>query len=256
MHGVVTAPAGTYFVELFSNSACDANPPGFGEGETYLDFASVTVTSGSASFSKTLGGLQLGDVVTATLTNTATADTSEFSNCATVDEAPPPGQEPWSASASDTDNIADATLDGYLDCGDGIQQIVFVGRHPDSLSGNTAHWSGVIDTSLAPAGCEFKIAITDQFSRPPITPTGIESVNDGPNPIVAAISSPRAGTTLLQYQLMPLRGLILSAKGVEASTSHRWDLDGPGRSLEVGRGRSSTCSPRTAAGPWGATRRL
>jgi hypothetical protein len=241
---------GDYFVEFFANASCDSE--GSGEGRSYLDFATVTVDSAVESFTKTLGGLQLGDVVTATLTNTATDDTSEFSNCATVDEAPPPGQEPWSASASDTDNIADATLDGYLDCGDGIQQIVFVGRHPDSLSGNTAHWSGVIDTSLAPAGCDFKIAITDQFSRPPITPTGIESVNDGPNPIVAAISSPRAGTTLLQYQLMPLRGLILSAKGVEASTSHRWDLDGPGSFARSGTGTFVDLQPPNGGWPVGS----
>ena len=80
-----------------------------------------------------MSGLSVGDVVTATLTRAfASADTSEFSNCVTVAQALPGGQEPWSASASDSDNIADATLDGYLDCDDGVLQVVFVGRRPDA----------------------------------------------------------------------------------------------------------------------------
>ena len=96
VHGTVTAADGTYSVEFFRNSECDSSESG--EGETYLDFDTVTVTGGSASFDKALLGIQLDDVVTATLTDTSTDDTSEFSNCVTVAEALPPGQEPWSAS--------------------------------------------------------------------------------------------------------------------------------------------------------------
>ena len=102
------------------------------------------------------------------------------------------------------------------------------------------------------SGLRLQGRVTDQFSRPPITPTGIESVNDGPNPIVAAISSPRAGRTFLQYELIPLRGLILSAKGVEASSSHRWDVDGPGTFARSGTGTIIDLQPPNGGWPAGS----
>jgi Right handed beta helix region len=246
---------GQYFVELFENAACDT-PGGSGEGETFLTFTTVTASGGTGgSFTASVSGLSVGDVVTATLTRASgPADTSEFSNCVTVEEAEtlPPGQESWSASGSDADNIADATLDGYIDCGDGLMQVVFVGRRPDSVSGNTAHWSGTIDTSLAPAGCEFKVAIMDQFTRPPITPTGTETVNNGPNPVVAAISSPRDGATILQYGLIPLRGLILNAEGVLAGSAHQWEVDGPGTFTRSGTGTIVDLQPPSGGWPAGS----
>lgn len=82
------APGATYFVELFSNAVCDG--PAGGEGRTYLDFVSVTLGSESStgSFSKPLEGIPNGTVLTATSTNSATGDTSEFSLCATVGRPP------------------------------------------------------------------------------------------------------------------------------------------------------------------------
>ena len=133
MNGTITGvPAGTYFVEFFSNSACDSCDSG--EGETYLDFATVTVSGRSAGFDKALVGLEHDDVVTATLDRTTTDDTSEFSNCVTVQEQQslPPDQEPLSATASD-DHPAAARLDGFLDCAGHPAQVIFVGRHPDSV---------------------------------------------------------------------------------------------------------------------------
>ncbi len=61
-----SVPDGSYFVEFFVNAACD--PSEEGEGESFVTFASVTASDGTASFSQTLGGLEVGDVITATLT--------------------------------------------------------------------------------------------------------------------------------------------------------------------------------------------
>jgi CSLREA domain-containing protein len=220
-------PAGDYFVEFFRNGACDASD--FGEGETYLDFATVSVSGPSTSFSKSLGGLSIGDVVTVTLTSTATNDTSEFSSCVTVEEEEelPPGQESWDATATD-DNAADMRLDGLLDCPGQPVQVIFVGRAPNSVSGNTATWSGTIDTSLAPPNCAVKIAVNDGFTRPPITDTGTETAATGNNPVVAAVSSPRANAQVLQYGVIPLRGSIFNAQGVLGNSEHAWSLSGPG----------------------------
>lgn len=69
----------TFRVEFFASSAADAS--GHGEGERFLGFATVTTDgSGNASFSQTLAAsVMAGEVLTATATNSATGDTSEFS---------------------------------------------------------------------------------------------------------------------------------------------------------------------------------
>jgi hypothetical protein len=76
------APGRMYYLELFSNPACDATESG--EGKTYLDFREVIPASETDDFTVEVGGLSAGQVVTATLTDSVTNDTSEFSNCATV----------------------------------------------------------------------------------------------------------------------------------------------------------------------------
>jgi RHS repeat-associated protein/CSLREA domain-containing protein len=74
---------GTYRIEFFANAGCD--PSGYGEGQTYLGFTSVTTNgSGDASFNVTLPvASAAGSSLTATATD-ATNDTSEFSACVTV----------------------------------------------------------------------------------------------------------------------------------------------------------------------------
>ncbi len=69
----------TFRVEFFASSTADAS--GFGEGERYLGFATVTTdASGNASFSQVLSAtVAAGEVITSTATKSATGDTSEFS---------------------------------------------------------------------------------------------------------------------------------------------------------------------------------
>lgn len=219
---------GSYFAEFFKNAACDT-PVGSGEGETYLDFATVTASGGTGSFSKSLSGLALGDVVTATLTRAATPfDTSEFSNCVTVSNAPTPGREPVFVESSD-DNPAYNTLDLYLDCGPGKpKQVIAVGLKPNSVGTTSASWSTNYDSTLAPADCDLLAVVMDGFSRSGFTVTGTKTVSDGPNALVAAISSVRQGATILQYGVIPLRGSIRNAEGERPSGELAWTVTGPG----------------------------
>ena len=93
--GSISGPTGGYFVEFFKNAECDGTPGG-GEGETYAGFANATITEIGTTFSGTTFGtsVAVGDVITATLTGASTNNTSEFSNCVTVqgegETAPPP----------------------------------------------------------------------------------------------------------------------------------------------------------------------
>ncbi|MEE9597348.1 MAG: choice-of-anchor Q domain-containing protein, partial [Acidiferrobacterales bacterium] len=79
-----STPSTTFTIEFFSSTVAD--PTGFGEGEVYLGFDTVTTNgSGYVSFTTVLPvAVAVGDVVTATARNNATNDTSEFSATANV----------------------------------------------------------------------------------------------------------------------------------------------------------------------------
>lgn len=81
----LTSQAGrAYRVELFKNTTCD--PSFYGEGQTFIGSATSTSNgSGVAGFSVPLpGSVAVGDVLTATATDTVAGNTSEFSLCRTV----------------------------------------------------------------------------------------------------------------------------------------------------------------------------
>jgi hypothetical protein len=98
--GLMTTVSGTlnshantlYRVEFFTSATCD--PSGNGEGQIYVGFSANVMTDGSGnatfgplSFSTTAPG---GSVVTATATDQATGDTSEFSQCFNASGGPMP----------------------------------------------------------------------------------------------------------------------------------------------------------------------
>jgi len=71
---------GTYRIEFFASSAAD--PSGHGEGGRYLGFTTVSLAAaGTQPLNWAQAGITLnpGEVITATATNTATGNTSEFS---------------------------------------------------------------------------------------------------------------------------------------------------------------------------------
>jgi hypothetical protein len=74
-------PNRSYVLDFFSNGSCDSS--GNGEGEVYLGSKTVSTNgSGNVSFSASLGvSAASGSSVTATATDVALGDTSEFSAC-------------------------------------------------------------------------------------------------------------------------------------------------------------------------------
>ncbi len=83
---LASAPGTTYRIEFYRNSACD--PSTYGEGENYLDSLNVTTDgAGDASFSISTLPLIAGDFLTVTATG-SNDDTSEFSECVEVVDAP------------------------------------------------------------------------------------------------------------------------------------------------------------------------
>jgi hypothetical protein len=73
-----STPNTTFRVEFFASQAAD--PSGFGEGQLFVGSTNVTTDgNGDASFTFAVGGNLATQVISATATNTATGDTSEFS---------------------------------------------------------------------------------------------------------------------------------------------------------------------------------
>jgi hypothetical protein len=72
----------TFRIEFFSSPTAD--PSGYGEGQKFLGFVTVTTnSSGNATFSVTLASVPVGQVITATATNSS-GSTSEFSKAIKV----------------------------------------------------------------------------------------------------------------------------------------------------------------------------
>ena len=82
--GMLNSAANTaYRVEFFANTATDA--PGISEGETYLGALPFTTDgSGAATINTTAFSIPGGKYVTATATDTAAGNTSQFSNALLV----------------------------------------------------------------------------------------------------------------------------------------------------------------------------
>ncbi len=88
--GSLPATSGVgYDIQLYVSPSCDAS--GFGEGQTYLmTITDATAVGGTVPIDVTVGSaLTIGHAVTATARNRDTGDSSEFSNCATVQTPPP-----------------------------------------------------------------------------------------------------------------------------------------------------------------------
>jgi hypothetical protein len=127
----------TFRVEFFTSPACDAS--GSGEGQTFLGSANVTTdATGAASFNTTFASATtVGHAVTATATNTATGDTSEFSACRAITNPPSGTVQFDSATYSVNESAGTAT--------------VTVTRTGGSFGAVTVSYASAADTATAPA---------------------------------------------------------------------------------------------------------
>ena len=88
---LTSTPNSSFAVEFFANNVC--HPSGFGEGQTYLGLVIViTDGGGTGGFTATLASADTtGQFISATATNTATNDTSQFAACLQVSTPSPAG---------------------------------------------------------------------------------------------------------------------------------------------------------------------
>jgi parallel beta-helix repeat protein len=107
-----STPFGSYRIELFSNSSCNAS--GYGSSETYLGSLNTTTDgSGNASFLITLNTtLPVGRSITATATDSG-GNTSEFSHCTSVTDAGVLAFASSSASAGEGAGTASVTVNRF-----------------------------------------------------------------------------------------------------------------------------------------------
>jgi uncharacterized repeat protein (TIGR01451 family) len=152
-----STPNTQFFIEFFSNPACDTL--GNGEGQTFLGSTSITTdANGNATFQPTLATATApGQFITATATaldaNSVPRDTSEFSACRAV--AAPPAQV--DLSLTKTDSPDPAVVGGAL------TYTITVGNNTPTPSG-TPEAANVVVTDTLPAGVSFNSASSTQGS--------------------------------------------------------------------------------------------
>ena len=204
---------------------------------------------------RTLGGLALDDVVTATLNehhdrrHVRVLELRDGAGAAVPSSRPgalhrdcerrPPGRR----QARRLPRLPRAARPGHLRRPAPRQRGQ---REPHSnMVGDDRHLART--TPLQRGGCGERRVPRDR----PLTPTGTQTADTGNNPVVAAISSPRAAARILQYGLIPLRGLALNAQGVVGSGAHEWSLSGP-RITRSGTGPIVDLQPPTGGWPAGS----
>jgi CSLREA domain-containing protein len=239
-----------FFIEFFNNGACD--PSGSGEGQTYILFTTATTNgSGDASFSFATTAPALGDVITATATDTVTAETGDFSNCMTVAPGgppPAPGQEAVTVAATD-DHPQDMRVDLFLDCGPGKPKLpIAVALKPDSAAGTSASFSYNYDPSLACPNGTLKAIGNDGFTSTGFTTLGSAPVDPGPDKPRVAITNPVSGAQFLTYSLIPLRGSARDSTGELPDGGLTWSLTGPSGLTRSGTGHQVDLNPPTNGG--------
>ncbi len=189
-------PNTTHYIEFFVNEACDTS--GFGEGESRLGGVTVaTDATGNTPFIfDFLAGLNVGYKITATATNLATNDTSEFSACATVrppgadlsvtqtdsPEAGPP-QTPVTYTITVSNNGPD-TATGVTLTDDLPDEVNFTSATPSQ--GNCSQALGIVTCNLGDLANGATATVTVVASLP-FRPTAVNqvTVNSGmpdPNP--------------------------------------------------------------------------
>ena len=151
--------------------------------------------------------MAIGDVVTATLTDAAVANgnTSEFSNCVTVEEAAPEGETPVTVRGT-ADVPGDTRTFVFVNCPDGHPHPYLVDLEPTSTTGTTyttrfnfdpdEACGGIATSAFSTAGSAaladeevtLRIVTTDGFRTSPQVTLTIESPNKPPAPEISTAS--------------------------------------------------------------------
>lgn len=167
-----SAPNRPYRVEAFASAACDGS--GHGEGATFLRAATFTTDgSGNAAIGLDLAGVAEGQSITATATDTATNDSSEFSNCVAVRRI---GANVSPASGPTTERGGTATFTVALTAAPSADV-----RIPLSVSDAT-------EATVAPDSLRFTPATWNVAQA--VTATGVDdSVDDGDVPYLVVLGA-------------------------------------------------------------------
>ena len=181
----LNSAANTIFrVEFFSNSACD--PPGNGEGETFLGVSTDVTTDGSGDASPTiifLTTVPVGQFITATATDPSN-NTSEFSACQSVVSVV--------ASADLSVTISDSPMPALL--GSDLTYTITVTNNGPATA------TGVVMTDTLPAFADYISSSPSQgdscSQAAGIVTCNLGTISDGANATVDIVVNPTATGTL------------------------------------------------------------
>jgi len=200
-------PGRSYRLEFFANATCDFT--GFGQGETPLGATTVTTDgSGNASFGPLVFAVPGGQsIITATATDSAASNTSEFSQCATagaqatttalVSSINPSN---FGQSVTFTATVTGASPTGTVQFRDGAAVIGTV-----ALAGNAA---ALVTSSLAPGAhlitAVYSGDVDDATSTSPAVNQIVIAVGEPPGPAEAI-------PTMSEWMLLVTMALVALA---------------------------------------------
>ncbi len=228
IQGTLNSTANRGFrIEIFSNNACHSS--GYGEGQTFLGSINVTTVGNNASFSLSVPTTSIiGTFLTATATDAATGDTSEFSQCLAFNNPCP------------TITLAPPNLpNGFVG--------VTYPSQTFSAAGGTAPYGFSVSTGTLPSGLNL---VGDILSG---TPTATGTFNftvkatdnlgcQGFQAYSVTINNSGTGTANLQFYPLAHPVRLLDTRPGQTG------CDAPGAMIPGGTSRAQTAAGRTCDG--------
>lgn len=240
VQGTMSSTPGTAFtLDFYAGTTVD--PSGYGEGGRYLGSAAVTTdASGSAMFSAPLlAASVVGEVITATATDDALRNTSEFSAVSTpVYNSPPTAHAGGPYTIAEGDSLG---LDSSASADPDDDELTYSwdvngdGTYGDASGVSpTLTWAqlnalGIVD---GPATRNVRVQVSDGVADPVISAAVLLTVtNRAPTAFIDTIGSPRVEGTSIT-----LTGLATDPAGTDDPLTYAWAVFKNGAATPVATG--------------------
>jgi CSLREA domain-containing protein len=173
-------------VEIYASPTC--NSSGFGEGKVYIGTTTVTTIGNNGTFTFNSVAFNVGQYVTATVTDLGPLNTSEFSQCKQVAAPPTAGSIAFSSAAYSVNE-------------DGLLATITVARTGGNAGAVSVHYqtgggTGTANTDYSPVSGTINWADGDTASKTFTIPLVDDNLDEPDETVGMTLSNPTGGATL------------------------------------------------------------